>query len=85
MNGPRTIEGINATSRAVASTVEEPVSLVRYHANENSTTALPTKENAWLIHNIKNFLIRVALQKYKKERGFLGPFNKQTMAIQVLN
>jgi hypothetical protein len=57
MNGPRMIDGSKATSRAVARMVALPVSRVKYHASANSTTALPIKENAWLIHRTKNFLI----------------------------
>jgi hypothetical protein len=60
MNGPSTIDGNNATSRAVASIVALPVSRVKYHASANSTTALPIKENAWLIQSTKNFLIAVS-------------------------
>jgi len=34
--------------------VAEPVSLVRYHARANCTTALPNREAAWLDHNTKD-------------------------------
>jgi hypothetical protein len=44
---------------AVARTVAEPVSLVKYHASAKPTTALPKIEKAWLVHNTKNFLIAV--------------------------
>jgi hypothetical protein len=57
MIGPSTICGRKATSIAVASTVAEPVSIVRYQARANSTTALPKSEKAWLIQRTKNFLM----------------------------
>jgi hypothetical protein len=42
---------------AVASTVADPVFMVKYQASANSTIELPNKEKAWLIHKIKNFFI----------------------------
>jgi hypothetical protein len=63
-NGPKTTDGIIATIKAVASTVAEPVSLVRYHANANCTTALPNREAAWLDHSTKNFFIWLPVSFY---------------------
>lgn len=53
MNGPITTCGNIPINIATASTVAEPVVLVRYQASANCTRLLPSSDTAWLVQSTK--------------------------------
>ncbi len=54
MKGPNTTWGSNPTREAVASTVADPVCLVRYQIRANWTSWLPRSEIACPVQMVKN-------------------------------
>jgi len=71
ISGPRIIWGRKAISIAVASTVAEPVSTVKYQARANSTMALPNSDIVWLIQRTRNFLMEYLPRREKCYQRFL--------------
>jgi hypothetical protein len=64
---------------AVERMVAEPVSLARYQASANPTTALPKMEKAWLVHKTKNFFKTVSPWWEKDGNGGNSRFKHYTV------